>query len=251
MTTFFKTVGLLVIAFGLLDLGLQSYGISIHRILGIEVPRFIGRNSYLFEISYGALTMFVAQYLARRPQKKVEVIDLSDPFIMADAHYMRPEPPAPSFRVELRDILRAFAWGSLVILAFLLIFIRFVPGVSTALFDPAALAPQTHKLLVVACVLTVLIPLLYGIFGLKLRHSLSVTAMLSGVAITGLMLTVSAASNPKLATTLYGPAIMAQAYAAIGHEDGLPDGWSLEGEIISRLEAASRSRRYAMQRYFN
>ena len=250
MSNAFKVLGFLILAFGILDMGLLMYNISIHRILGIDVPRFIGPRSYLFEIGYGALTMFVANYLKRPVQKKVDVVDLSDPFICADAHFIPVEPPAPAFKIELRDVAFAFLWGSVVVLLFMVVFVRFVPGLDAMLFDAASLAPKTHKLLVIGSVFMVLLPLLYGIFGMKLRQPLYVVAMMSGAAISALMLCVTTLSNQSFATAIYGPAFMVKAYTALGHADGLPENWSIEREIIARLEAASRAQRYATRRYF-
>jgi hypothetical protein len=242
MSNFFKIVGLLIVLFGLVDMGLLAHGISLHRILGISTPRMIGPFSYMFEIGYGALTMVVANYLRRPREKNLQIIDLSDPFIGGETRYAAVEKQPATFKVELQDITLAFLWGSVVVAIYMVVFVRYAPSGDALLFASETLEPQTRKALVMGSILAVMLPLLYGIFGMKLRESLSVTAMLSGAAITALMLGVAVYSSPKLGYGLYGGAFMQQAYTAIGHPDGLPDDWSVEGELMARLRLAGRMR---------
>jgi len=236
----FKILGLLIVLFGFLDMGLLMHRISIHRILDIEVPRFIGPFSYMFEIAYGGLTMFIANYLKTPERKNLSVIDLSDPFIGGETRYAVAETPAPPFKIELRNIAFAYLWGSTVILLYMILSVKLIPAAETLLFSPDSLPPQTRKLLVVGSVLVVLLPLIFAITVLRLREGLTVTAMICGTLISGLLLGAGVMSNAKLGHRLYGDDFMREAYTALGHPNGLPDDWSIEQEIINRLEAAGR-----------
>ena len=239
MSKFFKVLGLLVLLFGLLDLGLLSYRISLWRVIGVEPWWLIGNYTFAVEIIYGALTIFVANYLKAPPRKMLAVVDLSDPFIASDPHFVTVDVPQVSLRTELYSIAKGLIWGGLIAAAFLLVFLRNVPGIDALLFGGAdALAPNEQRLLTVGAVLAVVLPMVVGILFLRLRDGLGMTAMVAGWAVTGTLLIVTFLEVPRLGHAIYGPAFMAQVYRELGYPGGLPAEWSIEEELIARLQRA-------------
>ncbi|MEM6593946.1 MAG: hypothetical protein AAF672_04085 [Pseudomonadota bacterium] len=242
MSTCFKAIGVMMILFGALDFGLQALGISIFKIIGITPWWMIGRYTFAFAMAYGVLTFFVAGYLKRQRDPDVTIVDMSDPFITADAHYVTKAQPEHGMSWELGTALKALLWGGGIALAFLLLFVKFVPGMEALLFPLSSepLTAQMRRTLVTGAVLAVFLPSVFGFFALRLRDAVSVTAMVAGWLVTSILFGVAVIEHPDLGQTVYGERFMAGLYRELGHEGGLPPGWSLERAVIFRLERAER-----------
>ncbi|MEM7469827.1 MAG: hypothetical protein AAF340_00635 [Pseudomonadota bacterium] len=246
MSSLFKALGVVMILIGVLDLGLQSLGISLWRIAGIEPWRIIGNRTYAFAIGYGALTIFVANYLKRKRDKPVTIVDLSDPFIGADAHYVTRPVENISLQVELAAVARATLWGALVAGLALVALFRFAPGMEAVLFplSESTISNQTRRALVTGAVLAVVLPLLFGMFVLRMRDGVSVTAMVAGWMVTALLLGAAMLETPLIGKALYGQEFMASLHRQLGHPEGLPPEWSAEKALVARLKQMQRARRF-------
>lgn len=242
MSKFFKILGLMVLLFGLLDFGLLSYRVSLWRVLGFQPWWLIGNYTFAFEILYGALTIFVANYLRAPVRKVLNVIDLSDPLIGADPHYVSIAPPPVPLRTELYDVAKGLLWGVLIGAAFLFLFVRYAPGIEGLLFSGKGGQPvipaSEKRVLLVAAVLAVVLPMVFGILVLRLREWLGMTAMVAGWAVTCALLIVAVLETPRLGHAVYGRSFMEQVYRELGHPGGLPSEWSVEEELIARLQRA-------------
>jgi hypothetical protein len=244
MSRFFTAIGVLMVLMGVLDLGLQGLGISLWRIIGFEPWWLIGRYTFAFEIAYGLLTIFIANYLRKPRERPVAIVDLSDAHIAADPYFAaRPDPPPP-LKVELRRIAKAVLWGGLIAAGFLLVFLQFVPDMDAVLFPRAEVPvpPQTRKLLVVGAALAVFLPMVFGVFALRIRDSLSVTGMLAGWLVTSILLSAAVLGTPRFGHTLYGERFMSNLHRELGYPEGLPPDWSMEKAVVFRLRRAERSR---------
>ncbi|MCY4335936.1 MAG: hypothetical protein OXC60_14860 [Litoreibacter sp.] len=246
MSTFFKAIGVLMILLGALDFGLQTLGISLWRVAGFEPWRVIGNKTYAFAIGYGALTIFVANYLKRKREAPTTIVDLSDPFIGADAHYVTRPAEETSWKVELSTVLRATAWGTLVAAIVLILVVRLVPGMDAALFPETGdgMSPQTRRALVTGGVIATALPLLFGVFVLRLRDGVSVTAMVAGWLVTAAMISAAVLQSPPVGQALYGAQFMSSLHRELGYPEGLPEDWSAEKALVLRLKQMQRARRF-------